>query len=164
LNHSNSASTKVWGWWTCPATTYGTELDLDGLLRMDAAAQYKTYGDGIQAGLLAPNEGRRKLDLAPLAGGDTAYLQQQNYSLSALSKRDALADPFGVASAAKPPVVVPPAANTNEQAAAKPRRSGAVGQGPCQVDDELIADAIVSGAKAYIDAVVAPLAAADRNP
>jgi HK97 family phage portal protein len=101
-----------------PGHTYGTELDLDGLLRMDAAAQYKTYGDGIQAGLLAPNEGRRKLDLAPLPGGDTAYLQQQNFSLSALSKRDALADPFGVTPAAKSPAIAAPAANSNDRAAA----------------------------------------------
>jgi HK97 family phage portal protein len=73
---------------------YGSELDLDGLLRMDAAAQYKTYGDGILAGLLKPDEGRAKLDLPPVPGGNAVYLQQQNYSLEALSKRDAKADPF----------------------------------------------------------------------
>ena len=75
--------------------SYGAELDLDGLLRMDAAAQYKTYGDGILAGLLKPDEGRAKLDLPPVPGGDAVYLQQQNYSLEALAKRDAKADPFG---------------------------------------------------------------------
>jgi phage portal protein BeeE len=32
--------------------------------------------------------------MKPVDGGDTPYLQQQNYSLSALNKRDALEDPF----------------------------------------------------------------------
>ncbi len=78
-----------------PGRLYGCELDLDGLLRMDQAAQYKTLGDGILAGLLKPDEGRAKLDLPPVPGGDAVYLQQQNYSLEALAKRDAKADPFG---------------------------------------------------------------------
>jgi HK97 family phage portal protein len=76
---------------------YGTEFELDNLLRMDTATQYKTYGDGIGGGLLAPNEGRKKLNLKPLKGGETAYLQQQNFSLEALSRRDASDDPFALA-------------------------------------------------------------------
>ncbi len=93
--------------------SYGVELDLDGLLRMDAPTQYKTYGEGVTAGLLAPNEGRLKLDLPPVVGGDTPYLQQQNYSLSALAKRDAQSDPFGPAMGQPPgsSVPAPPAAN-----------------------------------------------------
>jgi phage portal protein BeeE len=43
---------------------------------------------------LAPNEARRRLNLKPVTGGDTPYLQQQNYSLEALSKRDSKDDPF----------------------------------------------------------------------
>ena len=39
--------------------------------------------------MIAPNEGRRQLDLPPVPGGDTPYLQVQNYSLEALAKRDA---------------------------------------------------------------------------
>ncbi len=91
--------------------TYGVELDLEGLLRMDAPTQYKTYGEGVTSGLLAPNEGRRKLDLPPVAGGDSPYLQQQNFSLEALAKRDALPDPFssGGTPPAKTPAVEPPA-------------------------------------------------------
>jgi HK97 family phage portal protein len=79
---------------------YGTEFALDDLLKMDTATQYKTYGDGVKNGILAPNEGRQKLNLPPVKGGDTPYLQQQNYSLEALAKRDAKADPFATA---KPP-------------------------------------------------------------
>lgn len=87
--------------------TYGTEVDLDGLLRMDTATQVTAAVAGISGGLIAPNEGRRKLDLPPVPGGDTPYLQQQNYSLSALSKRDAKEDPFGTAKPPAPPTDVP---------------------------------------------------------
>lgn len=69
-------------------SNYDSRLDLSGLLRMDTATQYKTLGDGIGSGLLAPNEGRKRLDLKPVAGGDTPYLQVQNYSLAALDERD----------------------------------------------------------------------------
>ena len=41
-----------------------------------------------------PNEARAEIGLQPVAGGDTPYLQQQNYSLAALAKRDAKDDPF----------------------------------------------------------------------
>ncbi|EEV7910726.1 TPA: portal protein [Escherichia coli] len=44
--------------------------------------------------LLTPNEARKRENLPPLAGGDALYLQQQNYSLEALSRRDAREDPF----------------------------------------------------------------------
>lgn len=83
---------------------YGIELDLDGLLRMDQASQFKAYGDAVLAGLMMPNEGRQKLDMPPVTGGDQVYLQQQNYSLAALAKRDAQADPFGTK--APPPAAV----------------------------------------------------------
>jgi len=83
---------------------YGTEFDIDDLLRMDSATMMKTIGEGVKAGVTAPNEGRRKLNYGPVDGGEAPYLQQQNYSLAALAKRDAQADPFGTtpAPAAKP--------------------------------------------------------------
>jgi HK97 family phage portal protein len=74
--------------------TLGTEFDTDNLLRMDSAALVLSIKDAVGAGVMAPNEGRAKLDLKPTAGGDGPYLQQQNYSLLALSKRDAMEDPF----------------------------------------------------------------------
>jgi len=90
----------------------GTEFDLDDLLRMDTATQYKTYGDGVSRGILAPNEARKKLNLKPVKGGDTPYLQQQNYSLDALDKRDSREDPFAtkpsMAQPPKPPAAVEP--------------------------------------------------------
>lgn len=72
---------------------YGTEFDVDALLRMDTATRYKAHSDAIGGGWLAPNEVRRKEDLDPVEGGDTPYLQVQNYSLAALNKRDQAGPP-----------------------------------------------------------------------
>ena len=74
------------------------EFDHSRLLRMDTAARYKSYGDGIGAGFLAPNEARIKENMQPVEGGDTPYLQQQNFSLEALAKRDAQDNPFSTGS------------------------------------------------------------------
>jgi HK97 family phage portal protein len=85
---------------------YGVKFDLGGLLRMDQAAQITALVEGIGGGLYAPNEGRNKLNLPPVEGGDSPYLQQQNYSLEALAKRDAQDDPFGTKT---PPAPAAPA-------------------------------------------------------
>jgi HK97 family phage portal protein len=66
----------------------GVEMDLDGLLRMDSSTQVKTLSEAVSGAILTPNEARRKLDARPLTGGDTVYMQQQNYSLAALDARD----------------------------------------------------------------------------
>lgn len=73
----------------------GTEFDLDGLLRMDSVTQMNVLKEAIGASVMAPNEARKKIDLKPVKGGNSPMAQQQNYSLEALSKRDAQADPFG---------------------------------------------------------------------
>jgi HK97 family phage portal protein len=75
----------------------GVELDLDGLLRMDTAAFWTSLGKALGDGLFTTNEARRRLGLPPVEGGDTVYRQQQDFSLQALAKRDAQADPFGTA-------------------------------------------------------------------
>jgi HK97 family phage portal protein len=67
---------------------YGVELDLDGLFRMDPTARADVNQKNVSAGILAPNEARMQLNLPPVTGGDTPYLQQQNWSLSALDRRD----------------------------------------------------------------------------
>lgn len=59
----------------------GIELDKDALLQMDTATQYKTLSEGVRGGFLAPNEARAKVDLRPLPGGDTVYLQRQDIPL-----------------------------------------------------------------------------------
>lgn len=65
----------------------GFEFDLDNLLRMDTKSQVETLGIGTTKGLVAPNEGRRKLNLPPVPGGEMPYLQEQNWPISELSKR-----------------------------------------------------------------------------
>ena len=62
---------------------------------MDAGSRMKFTTDGVKGGIFAPNEGRAKFNYGPLEGGDTVYLQEQDHSLAALSKRDAGPDPFG---------------------------------------------------------------------
>ena len=67
--------------------TLGVELDLDALLRMDSATQIDTLVKGTRGSVLTPNEARRKLDLAPLEGGDTIYLQHQDYPMEKVFNR-----------------------------------------------------------------------------
>ena len=76
--------------------TYGVEtfLDLDALIRMDSQSKVAYYKEGISAGIFAPNEARQKMGYLPVEGGDSPMIQQQNYSLAALARRDAQADPF----------------------------------------------------------------------
>lgn len=89
--------------------TLGTEFDIDGLLRMDTAALSDALAKQTGAGITKINEARRRLNLPPTTGGDTCYLQQQNYSLEALAKRDKQPDPFGTAKPAAAPAALPPA-------------------------------------------------------
>tara|TARA_B100000678_G_scaffold13657_1_gene10731 strand:+ start:9029 stop:10381 length:1353 start_codon:yes stop_codon:yes gene_type:complete len=66
----------------------GTEFDLDGLLRMDSQAQMETLEKGKS--VMTLDERRRKLELKPVTGGDTIYLQQQDHSIQAIAARDKL--------------------------------------------------------------------------
>jgi len=93
--------------------TMGTEFDLDDLLKMDTASKTKAASEAIGSGGMSPNEARfRFFDLGPVAGGDSPYLQQQNYSLEALAKRDARPDPFAPTPKPTPaPVATPPDAS-----------------------------------------------------
>jgi phage portal protein BeeE len=100
----------------------GTEFDLDGLLRMDSVTQMDVLDKGVKASVLAPNEARKKVDLAPVEGGDSPMAQQQNYSLSALAKRDAKEDPFEKAT--PPPSPAP--ANDNPAAQLEVEASAAL--------------------------------------
>jgi HK97 family phage portal protein len=96
----------------------GCEFDLDGLIRMDSKTQITALGEAVGKTIMTPNEARKKMNLPATAGGDALYLQQQNYSLEALAKRDAGDDPFGKAAAAPPsetpPATVPPEDNNKD--------------------------------------------------
>jgi HK97 family phage portal protein len=91
-----------------PDRTLGTEFDIDSLLRMDTSTRVKAAGDSIGSGAVAPNEARKRwFNLPPVDGGESPYLQQQNYSLSALAKRDAQPDPFGRSAQPEPRQTIP---------------------------------------------------------
>jgi HK97 family phage portal protein len=100
---------------TVGGQVYGTEFDLDNLLRMDSATLMDTLDKGKN--YFTPDEGRAKVGLPPKPGGDAVYRQQQDYSLEALAKRDAQEDPFGKAAPATPAPAAEPPANDNPQAA-----------------------------------------------
>ena len=93
---------------------YHVEFNLDALMRMDTAARFTAKGQAVKDGWMAPNEARASEDMPPVAGGESPYLQQQNYSLAALAKRDAKPDPFATA---KPHAPAPEAANDAQAAA-----------------------------------------------
>lgn len=83
-----------------------TDFDEVELLKMDTATMVDALSKAVSGCIMAPNEARARLDLPPLIGGDALYLQQQNFSLEALAKRDAQPDPFATA---KPPALPAPA-------------------------------------------------------
>jgi phage portal protein BeeE len=93
--------------------TYGTEFDLDNLLRMDSVTQMEVIDKGKNT--FTPDEARARINLGPTPGGDVVYRQQQDFSLAALAKRDAKEDPFGSKAPAAPPA--PPPANDNPEQA-----------------------------------------------
>lgn len=81
-------------------TTMGIEFDLMNLLRADTPSRFKTWKDGITGGFMEPNRARAYEGWESVEGGDSPLMQQQNYSLAALAKRDAKEDPFAKGSPA----------------------------------------------------------------
>lgn len=62
----------------------GTELDLEGLLRMDPVERSTRSVALVKGGIMAPNEARAIENLPNVTGGEEPYLQQQNFPLSQL--------------------------------------------------------------------------------
>ncbi|MFO1196582.1 MAG: phage portal protein [Burkholderiaceae bacterium] len=85
------------------AAGYEVELDTEGLLRMDTPARFDAYQKAIAAGWMAPNEARAREGYAPVEGGDTPYMQQQNWSLAQLNQRTGPNDAPGAPTPAAPP-------------------------------------------------------------
>lgn len=86
---------------------YAVRFDLDDLLRMDSATMMNTIKLGVDGSVLAPNEGRRRLNYPPVKGGESPLSQQQYYSLEALANRPA---------APAPPASTPPPAASGDDA------------------------------------------------
>ena len=61
-------------------------IDLSSLLKMDTFSRYRAWREAMHAGWITPNEIRQAENRAPVDGGDTPYLQQQNYPLYALER------------------------------------------------------------------------------
>jgi HK97 family phage portal protein len=89
--------------------SYGTEFDLDDLLRMDSKTMAETE-DKLK-NIKKPNESRKRLNLPPVPGGNSVYRQQQDFSLEALAKRDAQANPFASSGTSSKPPAAPEASD-----------------------------------------------------
>lgn len=97
-------------------TDYGTEFDVDDLIWLDTATKTKAAADAIGSGAMSPNEARKKYyGLGGVTGGDTPYLQVQNYSLRALDERDR-AQPLIPAPAPAPAPAAEPEPDTDPTA------------------------------------------------
>jgi len=82
----------------------GVELDLNPLLRMDFARRAEVMGKLVGDGIATPNEGRFEFGYSPLDGGDTVYMQQQDFPLDQVRKNR-------IEPAPAAPVDPPPATN-----------------------------------------------------
>ena len=63
-----------------------TNFDVVALLRTDGKTQMETLKTGVTGGILASNEARRILKLAPVEHGDEPRVQQQMVPLSAYNE------------------------------------------------------------------------------
>lgn len=69
------------------ARPIGLELDTEPLLRMDEAKKAEINTKLVGGMIKTPDEGRRPFNLAPTAGGDTLWGQNQDYPLGMLADR-----------------------------------------------------------------------------
>lgn len=79
----------------------GVEMDLEPLLRMDVGKKAEVATKLVGGGISTPNEGRFQFGLSPLEGGDTVYMQQQDYPLDQVRQNK-------IAPASPPPSPPPP--------------------------------------------------------
>lgn len=97
---------------------YAIELSTDDLLRMDKVTKIEMLSKAVGGSIMTPNAAMLELNQKPVDGGDTIYMQQQNFSLSALSKRDSKDNPFDKAPP-MPPVMPPVIDEEKEKALAE---------------------------------------------
>lgn len=102
------------------------EFELEDLLRMDNGAKMEFLAKAVGSAIYSPNEARAKFNLPPVPGGEAPYLQQQNYSLAALAKRDE-GDPFAEPAAAPVAPPTPSGQQDNED------------DDPDEIDDDVVA-------------------------
>jgi hypothetical protein len=96
--------------------TLGTELDLEGLLRMDPVQRAQRNEVNVKAGIWSPNEARATDDMPPVPGGNEPFLQQQNFPLSVLVKQPA---PGSAPAVPAPMMATEPPADPNAKSVAE---------------------------------------------
>jgi HK97 family phage portal protein len=94
------------------------KLDLADLNRMDGATTMDIATKGVQGSVFTIDEARRYFDLPKIKGGDTVYMQHQDYSIAVLADRDAQ----GAAGAGLTPQAPAPAPSEPEPEAVKQAR------------------------------------------
>jgi hypothetical protein len=68
---------------------FGTEFDIDDLIWMDTATRVESASKSIGGGGMSMNEARKKYHgIGPTPGGETPYLQEQNWPVSQLATRE----------------------------------------------------------------------------
>lgn len=84
---------------------YRTELELDNLLRMDPATQAEVLSKLVSGSIQTINAARRAINEPPLEGGDTVYMQQQDFPLDQvrLNKLPPTQPPAAPPAPAEPP-------------------------------------------------------------
>jgi len=82
---------------------YGTEFEVDDLLRMDTGSMVESLNSAVAGGWMAPNEARFVRNLEAAKGGESPMMQQQNWRLEQLAEREAPVDRPAVAAPPAPP-------------------------------------------------------------
>ena len=66
-----------------------SEFDVDDLIWLDETMKTESSQKAISSGGLSPNEARKKYyGFGPVEGGETPYLQEQNWPLALLAARE----------------------------------------------------------------------------
>jgi hypothetical protein len=65
------------------------EFDVDGLFRAELGHRVEALTKAVQGGLMTPNEARALERLAPVEGGDSAFLQRQMVPVDLISQLSA---------------------------------------------------------------------------
>ena len=66
----------------------GVEIDVDDLIWLDTDARTRAANETVRGGVLSPNEARfTYFGRKPVKGGDTPYMQQQQWPIEALADR-----------------------------------------------------------------------------
>lgn len=69
--------------------TQSFRFDIEALMMMDSKTKMEVATGLRKGGVYKIDESRRMFNKAPVEGGDTIYLQQQDHSIEAIARRDA---------------------------------------------------------------------------